>query len=66
MTGHSGGLEGDIASSDTESTLTIQDVWCQKQSQMQCSADNEIQGSPQAKVAELDVKCKHLFTLVQQ
>ena len=64
VTEDSGRLDGDIDSSDTESTLTIQDVRCQKQSQIQCSADNEVRGSPQAKVAELDVKCKHVFTLV--
>ncbi len=66
VTENSDGLDGDIESSEAESTLTIQNAQCQKQSQIQCSADNEVQGSPRAKVAELDVKCKHLFTLVPQ
>ncbi len=60
------GLDGYTESSETGSTLTIQIARCQKQSQIQCSADNGVQGSPQAKVAQLDVKCKHLFTLVPQ
>ncbi len=66
VTENSDGLDGNEASNDTASTLTIQNAPCQKQSQINCSADNEVQGSPRAKVAELDVKCKHLFTLVSQ
>ncbi len=63
-TGNSDELEGDIYSSDTESTLTIQNARCQKQSQIQCSADNGVQGSPRTNEAELDVRCKHFQAVV--
>ncbi len=63
VTENSDGLDGDIDTSDTESTLTIQNARYQKQSQILCSADNKIQGSPRTKVAELDVKCKFFSVL---
>ncbi len=52
------GLEGNIASSDTESNLEIENVTCQKSSQIVCSADNGIQCSPVVEITELNVKCK--------
>ncbi len=58
-TNHSERPDGEIDSIDTESTLTIQNVGCQKQSQIQCSADNNVHGSPGINVAELDVKCTY-------
>ncbi len=56
--------DGEIDSSDTESILTIQSAPCQKQSQIQCSADNSVPGSPGTEVAELDVKCKDCRALL--
>ncbi len=61
VTRNSERLDGDISSSEAEITLTIQNARCQKQSQIQCSADNGVEGSPGTKVAELDVKCKYFY-----
>ncbi len=58
VTANSDELGGDIDSRDTESTLTILNARCQKQSQIQCGANNGVEKSPRTKVAELDVKCK--------
>ncbi len=57
-------MGGNQYSSDTNSTLTIQNARCQKQSQIQCKADNGVEGSPRTKVSELDVKCKYLFLFI--
>ena len=61
MTENSEGLDGSIHSSDTQSTLTIQNALCQQWSRIQCSPENGVKGSPRTKVAELDIKCKGFF-----
>ncbi len=50
--------DGEIDSSDIQSTLTVEDARCQKRSQIQCSASNTVGGSPMPATALLDVHCK--------
>ncbi len=62
----SGDMDGDRYDNETQSTVRIVNIRCQKQSEIECVARNTIGQSPVPGEVTLDVKCKYVLLVLNK